>query len=163
MFIKRIGIDLGTTYTLVHLPRRGIVVNESSVVAVSVSDKKILAVGNEAKDMLGRAVSKGATTPQTYSVYASLLTKDSERSEAIRMITKAMELDPLEGSHYFEKARLLSRDEGSKRDRAQILKLLALACEIDPENLEFAIAHEIELESAREEAREAERRKKSKK
>lgn len=54
MFIKKIGIDLGTTYTLVYLPRRGIVVNEPSVVAVSMSDKKILAVGNEAKDMLGR-------------------------------------------------------------------------------------------------------------
>lgn len=54
MFIKRIGIDLGTTYTLVHLPKRGIVINEPSVVAVSMIDKKILAVGNEAKDMLGR-------------------------------------------------------------------------------------------------------------
>ncbi len=54
MFIKQIGIDLGTTYTLVYLPRRGIVVNEPSVVAVSIHDKKILAVGNEAKDMLGR-------------------------------------------------------------------------------------------------------------
>lgn len=54
MFIKRIGIDLGTTYTLVHLPKRGIVINEPSVVAVSLDDKKVLAVGNEAKDMLGR-------------------------------------------------------------------------------------------------------------
>lgn len=54
MFSKRIGIDLGTTYTLVHVPRRGIVINEPSVVAISMSDKKILAVGNEAKDMLGR-------------------------------------------------------------------------------------------------------------
>jgi len=54
MFIKRIGIDLGTTYTLVHIPRRGIVINEPSVVALSMSDKKIIAVGNEAKDMLGR-------------------------------------------------------------------------------------------------------------
>ncbi|MBU4455536.1 rod shape-determining protein [Patescibacteria group bacterium] len=54
MFIKRIGIDLGTTYTLVYLPRRGIVINEPSVVAISMVDKKILAVGNEAKDMLGR-------------------------------------------------------------------------------------------------------------
>ncbi|MCK5416124.1 rod shape-determining protein [Candidatus Parcubacteria bacterium] len=54
MFIKKIGIDLGTTYTLVYLPRRGIVINEPSVVAVSMTDKKILAVGNEAKDMLGR-------------------------------------------------------------------------------------------------------------
>lgn len=54
MFTKRIGIDLGTTYTLVHLPGRGIVLNEPSVVALSLSDKKILAVGNEAKEMLGR-------------------------------------------------------------------------------------------------------------
>lgn len=54
MFIKRIGIDLGTTYTLVYLPKRGIVINEPSVVAVSIADKKILAVGNEAKDMIGR-------------------------------------------------------------------------------------------------------------
>jgi len=54
MFIKRIGIDLGTTYTLVYLPKRGIVINEPSVVAISMEDRKILAVGNEAKDMLGR-------------------------------------------------------------------------------------------------------------
>ncbi|HUT22069.1 MAG TPA: rod shape-determining protein [Candidatus Bipolaricaulota bacterium] len=54
MFIKKIGIDLGTTYTLVHLPKKGIVINEPSVVAISVTDKKILAVGDEAKEMLGR-------------------------------------------------------------------------------------------------------------
>lgn len=54
MFIKRIGIDLGTTYTLIYVPKRGIVINEPSVVAVSVDDQKILAVGNEAKDMIGR-------------------------------------------------------------------------------------------------------------
>jgi len=54
MFIKRIGIDLGTTYTLVHLPGKGIVINEPSVVAHSLMDKKILAVGDEAKDMIGR-------------------------------------------------------------------------------------------------------------
>jgi len=45
---------LGTTSTLVYLPKKGIVVNEPSVVAVSVDDRKILAVGNEAKEMLGR-------------------------------------------------------------------------------------------------------------
>ena len=54
MFIKRIGIDLGTTYTLIYVPKRGIVINEPSVVAVSIDDNKILAVGNEAKDMIGR-------------------------------------------------------------------------------------------------------------
>ncbi|MFA5644037.1 MAG: rod shape-determining protein [Patescibacteria group bacterium] len=54
MWVKRIGIDLGTTYTLVYLPKRGVVINEPSVVAVSIGDNKVLAVGNEAKDMLGR-------------------------------------------------------------------------------------------------------------
>jgi rod shape-determining protein MreB len=54
MIIKRIGIDLGTTYTLVYIPKKGIIINEPSVVAISTTDKKIIAVGNEAKDMLGR-------------------------------------------------------------------------------------------------------------
>lgn len=54
MFIKKIGIDLGTTYTLVHLPKRGIIINEPSVVAISQTDKTILAVGDQAKEMLGR-------------------------------------------------------------------------------------------------------------
>ncbi len=54
LWSKKIGIDLGTTYTLVHLPKRGIVINEPSVVAISLVDKKILAVGNEAKEMIGR-------------------------------------------------------------------------------------------------------------
>src|SRR3990167_9511396 len=52
--IKKIGIDLGTMNSLVYVPKRGVVINEPSVVAVSVIDKKILAVGAEAKEMLGR-------------------------------------------------------------------------------------------------------------
>lgn len=54
MLHKKIGIDLGTTNVLVHTPKKGIVINEPSVVAISVADKKVLAVGNEAKEMLGR-------------------------------------------------------------------------------------------------------------
>ncbi|MEK7139586.1 MAG: rod shape-determining protein [Patescibacteria group bacterium] len=54
MWIKKVGIDLGTTNVLVHVPKRGIIINEPSVVAVSRLDKKILAVGKEAKEMLGR-------------------------------------------------------------------------------------------------------------
>lgn len=54
MFIPKIGIDLGTTYVLVYVPKRGVIINEPSVVAVSSIDRKILAVGKEAKDMLGR-------------------------------------------------------------------------------------------------------------
>lgn len=54
MFIKKIGIDLGTANILVFLPGKGIVINEPSVVAISLIDNKILAVGNEAKEMMGR-------------------------------------------------------------------------------------------------------------
>src|SRR3990167_6726610 len=53
LFIKKIGIDLGTTYTLVYIPKRGIVINEPSVVAIT-KNNEVLAVGNEAKEMVGR-------------------------------------------------------------------------------------------------------------
>lgn len=54
MFLKRIGIDLGTANTLVYVPKQGIIINEPTVVAISVGDNKIMAVGAEAKEMLGR-------------------------------------------------------------------------------------------------------------
>ena len=53
-FQKKLGIDLGTANTLVFLPAKGIVLNEPSVVAVSEQDNKILAIGFEAKDMIGK-------------------------------------------------------------------------------------------------------------
>lgn len=53
-FSKKLGIDLGTTSTLVYLPGKGIMLNEPSVVAVSEEDNKILAIGNDAKEMIGR-------------------------------------------------------------------------------------------------------------
>lgn len=57
MILKRLGIDLGTTNVLVYLPKKGIVVNEPSVVALEAPDNKIMAVGMEAKKMLGRTPS----------------------------------------------------------------------------------------------------------
>jgi rod shape-determining protein MreB len=54
LFSKKLGIDLGTANTLVFVPGRGIVLNEPSVVAVSEQDNRILAVGLEAKNMIGR-------------------------------------------------------------------------------------------------------------
>ena len=54
IFTKKLGIDLGTANTLVFLPGKGVVLNEPSVVAVSETDNKILAVGLEAKDMIGK-------------------------------------------------------------------------------------------------------------
>ena len=51
---KRIGIDLGTANTLVYLAGEGIVLNEPTVVAVTAEEDKVVAVGKEAKDMMGR-------------------------------------------------------------------------------------------------------------
>lgn len=62
LFTRKLGIDLGTTYTLVYLPGKGVVLNEPSVVAVSEQDRLILAVGLEAKEMIGR-------TPETIVAY----------------------------------------------------------------------------------------------
>jgi rod shape-determining protein MreB len=58
MFETKIGIDLGTANTLVFAPKRGIIINEPTVVAISLEDNRVLAVGQEAKEMLGR-------TPET--------------------------------------------------------------------------------------------------
>ena len=54
MLGKRIGIDLGTANILVYLVGGGVVLNEPTVVAVRADDNKVVAVGSEAKEMLGR-------------------------------------------------------------------------------------------------------------
>ncbi len=54
LFSRDIGIDLGTANTLVHVRGRGIVISEPSVVAIEARSKRVLAIGAEAKRMLGR-------------------------------------------------------------------------------------------------------------
>lgn len=61
-FTPKLGIDLGTANTLVFAPGKGVILNEPSVVAVSEQDNRILAVGNEAKEMIGR-------TPESIVAY----------------------------------------------------------------------------------------------
>lgn len=65
MFGQKIAIDLGTCNSVVLVLKKGIVLNEPSVVAISVNEKKVLAVGNEAKEMVGR-------TPGNIKVYRPL-------------------------------------------------------------------------------------------
>ena len=65
MFNTKIGIDLGTCNSLVFVPNKGVVLQEPSVVAVTVEGNKILAIGEEAKEMTGR-------TPDTIVVYRPL-------------------------------------------------------------------------------------------
>ena len=52
--IKKLGIDLGTVNTLIFVPGQGVVLSEPSVVAVAELDNKVLAIGLEAKEMLGK-------------------------------------------------------------------------------------------------------------
>ena len=61
-FNKKLGIDLGTANTLVFVPGKGVVLNEPSVVAISLPDNKVMAVGDEARAMVGR-------TPDTITAY----------------------------------------------------------------------------------------------
>lgn len=65
MFVRKIGIDLGTCNSLVFVPKKGVVLQEPSVVAVSLGENRILAVGEAAKEMTGR-------TPDTIRVYRPL-------------------------------------------------------------------------------------------
>ncbi len=65
MFNNKIAIDLGTCNSLVYVRGKGVVLSEPSVVAVSLSDKRILAVGQAAKEMIGR-------TPADIKVYRPL-------------------------------------------------------------------------------------------
>jgi rod shape-determining protein MreB len=65
MIVRKIGIDLGTCNTVVFVPKRGVIFREPSVVAVSIPENKILAVGQAAKEMLGR-------TPDTIRIYRPL-------------------------------------------------------------------------------------------
>ena len=70
-FSQRIGIDLGTANTLIYVRGKGIVLDEPTVVAVSESDSKVIAVGTEAKEMLGRTpLNIGARRPMQDGVVA---------------------------------------------------------------------------------------------
>ncbi|MGC9046788.1 MAG: rod shape-determining protein [Minisyncoccia bacterium] len=79
MFVRKIGIDLGTTNTVVFLPGQGIIINEPTVVALQKPGDAVLAVGVEAKEMVGR-------TPDNIITYKPL--KDGVIAEYY--ITQAM-------------------------------------------------------------------------
>lgn len=99
MFTKRIGIDLGTANSLVWLAGVGVVLNEPTVVAVTVDDNRVVAVGNEAKEMLGRTPGNiMATRPMRDGVIADY------------RITEAMLsyfIDRVAGRHRFFKPEVM--------------------------------------------------------
>ncbi len=79
MFTRKIGIDLGTANTIVFVPSKGFIINEPTIVALSKPENSVLAVGSEAKEMIGR-------TPEGIVAYRPL--KDGVIADYY--ITKAM-------------------------------------------------------------------------
>ena len=79
MFTRKIGIDLGTANTIVFVPGKGFVINEPTIVALNLPERTVLAVGREAKEMVGR-------TPADIAAYKPL----REGVIADYYITKAM-------------------------------------------------------------------------
>jgi len=96
MFSKRIGIDLGTANSLVWLAGVGVVLNEPTVVAITVDDNRVVAVGNEAKEMLGRTpVNIMATRPMRDGVIADYKITESMLSYFIdKVVGKSRFLKP---------------------------------------------------------------------
>ncbi len=95
----KIGIDLGTRNSLVFVPKKGVVLQEPSVVAVDLDDNKILAVGREANEMIGR-------TPDTIRVYRPM--KDGVIADFV--VTQAMIryfIDKVSGKFRFFKPELV--------------------------------------------------------
>lgn len=99
LFVRKIGIDLGTCNSVVFIPGKGAVLQEPSVVAVTLDDNRILAVGQAAKEMTGR-------TPDTIRVYRPL--RDGVIADY--RVTQAMIkyfIDKVSGSFKFFKPELL--------------------------------------------------------
>ena len=90
MFSKDIGIDLGTANTLVYMKGKGIVMREPSVVAVDVRSDTVLAVGSEAKNMIGRTPgSIVAVRPLKDGVIADFDITATMLKHFIRQVTKS--------------------------------------------------------------------------
>ena len=99
MFNKDIGIDLGTANVLIHIKGQGIVLNEPSVVAIDEDTKKPLAVGTEARDMLGRTPGKvKAIKPMKDGVIADFETTEIMLNYFIKKVN---------GKSFFQRPRIL--------------------------------------------------------
>lgn len=94
-FGKKVGIDLGTANTLVYVEKKGIVLNEPTVVAYSLETRRILAVGDDAKDMLGRTPgSIVAARPMKEGVIADYRTTSAMITYFLKKALKGFALWP---------------------------------------------------------------------
>ncbi len=94
-FRRKVGIDLGTANTLVYVAGEGIVLNEPTVVAYSLEDKRILAVGDDAREMLGRTPgSIVASRPMKEGVIADYTTTSAMITYFLKKALKGIVLWP---------------------------------------------------------------------
>ena len=99
MFAKDIGIDLGTANVLIYVKGEGIVLNEPSVVAIDSETKRPLAVGKEAREMLGRTPGRvNAIRPRKDGVIADFEITEIMLNYFIRKIN---------GKSFFSRPRIL--------------------------------------------------------
>lgn len=99
MFNKDIGIDLGTANVLIYIKGQGIVLNEPSVVAIDSDTKRPLAVGSEAREMLGRTPGKvNAIKPMKDGVIADFETTEVMLNYFIKKVN---------GKSFFQRPRIL--------------------------------------------------------
>ena len=99
MFNKDIGIDLGTANVLIYIKGQGIVLNEPSVVAIDSDTKRPLAVGTEAREMLGRTPGKvKAIKPMKDGVIADFETTEVMLNYFIKKVN---------GKSFFQRPRIL--------------------------------------------------------
>ena len=99
MFNKDIGIDLGTANVLIYIKGQGIVLNEPSVVAIDLDTKRPLAVGMEAREMLGRTPGKvTAIRPMKDGVIADFETTEVMLNYFIKKVN---------GKSFFSRPRIL--------------------------------------------------------
>ena len=99
MFNKDIGIDLGTANVLIYIKGQGIVLNEPSVVAIDSDTKRPLAVGSEAREMLGRTPGKVvAIKPMKDGVIADFETTEVMLNYFIKKVN---------GKSFFQRPRIL--------------------------------------------------------
>ena len=99
MFSKDIGIDLGTANVLIYIKGQGIVLDEPSVVALDIESKKIVAVGKEAREMLGRTPGRvQAIRPMKDGVIADFEVTDIMLNHFIKKVN---------GRGFFSRPRIL--------------------------------------------------------
>ncbi len=99
MLAKDIGIDLGTANVLIYIKGQGIVLNEPSIVAVETETKKVIAVGESAREMLGRTPGKiKAIKPMKDGVIADFEITEIMLNEFIKKI---------KGRNLFSRPRIL--------------------------------------------------------